>query len=210
MQKRKLLVFYGLCMLPVIVFGQYQLEKSILNPDIQHIQFRAAHVFKLEVKTHAKKEINISYALEGEYQQNFEFNIIEEGAKLFVDIRPHAMALFPNDKLGAHKVVVIAVELVMPEQKSLEVEGDYTDIWAQGNFKKIRLRLQDGSCFLGEINGIIEVLSQKGNISYTGKQKNIYANSSYGKLKGVFQNDPKSNIKLKTITGDIFIDKKIE
>lgn len=90
----------------------------------------------------------------------------------------------PNDKLSAHKVVSIALEISVPEYKNVDVFGTNTNLYAKGIYEDLNITLSDGRCNLENVSESVEVTTQKGDILLAAPSGNITAESVYGKVKG--------------------------
>ena len=119
------------------------------------------------------------------------------------------MPLFinPNDKLSAHKVVSIALEVTVPAYKSVDVFGTNTNLYASGAYRELNVALSDGRCTLENISESVQVTTQKGDIVLSTASGNIVAESVYGNLSKESIPSGDNQFVLKTIEGDIILKK---
>jgi len=189
--------------------AQKVVKKTIVDSTISSIQIDTANCFEVEVNTGSSDEIIVEAAIDGEYRRDLVLNVREEGTSVFVDAGFRQDFENPNDKLSAHKVVSIALAIKLPEHKIVRIFGTNTNVTNAGVYEDLKITLNDGTTYLNQVAGIVEVTSQSGNIFVESKSAEIYTKSKYGVINGDLI--PKGNNKyvLNTVTGNIHL-KRIE
>ncbi|WP_318310722.1 DUF4097 family beta strand repeat-containing protein [Flagellimonas crocea] len=203
---RTLLSLFVFSML-VPVHGQKLVRKAFIGPNTDAIQIDAQYCYKIDLKTASTNEVQVSASMEGEYAKDLLISIEQNGttARISADFQP--LFINPNDKLSAHKVVSIALEISVPEYKTVDVYGTNTNLYATGKFEDLSVILSDGRCTLEDVSGNTEVTTQKGDIWVTVPSGNIKAESAYGKVEKESIPFGDNQFVLKTVEGNIFLTK---
>ncbi|MCR9263793.1 MAG: DUF4097 domain-containing protein [Flavobacteriaceae bacterium] len=187
--------------------GQKLVKKAFVGPRTDYIQIDAANCYTLTLNTAPINEVNVSASIEGEYAKDLLVSIEEEGATVRVSSGFHPNFINPNDKLSAHKVISIALEITVPEYKNVSVFGTHSEVQVEGRYSDLNIKLSDGRCILKNVSEIVQVNTQNGDIWLTALSGNVMAESAYGEVE---QNQiPKGNHQyvLKTVEGNIHLRK---
>jgi len=192
-----------------MIFAQKVVKKSIVNSAISLIQIDVNNCFKIELETTDTDEILVEAFIDGEYTQDLELTVKEEGSTLVVDSDFSPTFVIPNDKLSAHKVVSIALKVLLPKYKNVTVFGASCNVTVTGKYENLKVSLNDGFCVLNEVSQNVEIITQSGDISVRSLKAKIMANSAYGTIEK--NNIPigDNHFKLRSTTGDIYL-KKME
>lgn len=189
--------------------AQKVVKKSIVDSSISSFQIDASNCFKINILTSDTDEVVVEATIDGEYRKDLLLNVNEEGSTVLVSAGFRPNFENPNDKLSAHKVVSIALEIQLPAQKNVRVFGTNSNIQATGAYEKLKITLNDGASNLKSVEGRAEVTTQSGDIIVETEAAEILSNSKYGKVD---ENQiPTGNNKytLNTVTGNILL-KRIE
>ncbi|WP_190810850.1 DUF4097 family beta strand repeat-containing protein [Flagellimonas sp. S3867] len=187
--------------------GQKLVKKALVNAQTHYIQIDSQFCYKVNLDTSATDEVTIEASMEGEYSKDLIIAIEEQGATLLISARFQPNFTNPNDKLSAHKVISIALDVKLPEYKDVYIYGTSSNVSANGKYKKLKVKLSDGRCQLNNVRETVEVTTQKGDITLTVPAGNIVARSTYGK---VFKEDipfGDNQFTLNTIEGKIHLKK---
>jgi len=145
--------------------------------------------------------------MDGEYHNDLQLKVKEKGNSLQVGAAFQANFIKPNDKLGAHKVVSIALHIQVPENKNVVLYGTSCNVSANGIYKNLNISLNDGQCFLGAISETTEVRTQSGDISLQSMAGTVEAESKYGIVSTNPIDKGDNSYTLKTVTGNIHLSK---
>lgn len=178
----KVVLLYIFCFALAVAHGQKLVSKVIANPENQYIFVDTKNCFEVTLKTWSEKKLEVKATIEGEYVKDLVVKIEEKGKDVFVSAGFLPNFINPNDKLSAHKVVSIALDISIPDNTNIQIFGTNTNIMASGNYKDLKVTLSDGHCSLKNILANAEVKTQKGNITLTTESGKILANSQYGKV----------------------------
>nr|WP_297782689.1 hypothetical protein [uncultured Allomuricauda sp.] len=182
-------------------------RKAFIGPRTETIQIDAQYCYRIDLKTTLSDEVEVSASMEGEYAKDLLISIKQSGTTAMISADFQPLFINPNDKLSAHKVVSIALEISLPEYKYVDVFGTNTNIYATGKYEDLNVTLSDGLCTLENVSESVEVTTQKGDILLTIPSGNITAESVYGKVEREAIPFGYNQFVLKTIEGDIFLTK---
>ena len=201
------LLFFVVFFTLVNIHAQKLVRKAFIDPRTETIQIDAQYCYRIDLKTASSNEVEISASMEGEYAKDLLISIEQSGTTAMISADFQPLFINPNDKLSAHKVVSIALEIRVPEYKYVDVFGTNTNLYATGKFEDLNITLSDGRCTLENVSESVEVTTQKGDIRVMAPSGNIVAESTYGNVeKGIIPFGYNQFI-LKTIEGDIFLTK---
>lgn len=198
-----LFVFFTL----VHAHGQKLVKKAFIGPRTETIQIDAQYCYRIDLKTASSDEVQVTASMEGEYAKDLVVSIKQSGTTAMISAGFQPLFINPNDKLSAHKVVSIALEISVPEYKNVNVFGTNTNLYATGKYKDLNVTLSDGRCALEHVSETVSVTTQKGDILLYVPSGDIVAESTYGKVEKEPIPFGDNQFVLKTIEGDIFLTK---
>lgn len=187
--------------------GQKLIRKSILNPESRSIQVDGKDCFQITLGTSKEKEIKVAASIEGEYQKDLVVKIEEDGSNLMIsaDFLPNFIA--PNDKLSAHKVLSIALNILLPEYCRVSVFGTNSKVNVTGKYRKLKISLDTGDCILDKVIEDVEVKTQKGAITIIAAKGKIEAASTYGIVETAKIPEGNPRYDLISVEGNIYLKK---
>ena len=191
----------------VSTVSQIQLEKTILDPSITLVQIDVTNCFEVVLETADVPEIQVAAQIEGEYSKDLELTVYEEGSTLMIGTGFRSNFINPNDKLSAHKVVSIALHIILPNGKNVAIFGTNSSVFASGDYSDLNIVLSDGLCELQKVSTVVQVKTQSGDILLSTKSGEVKAHSKYGNV--ISDRIPKGDNQfiLSTVTGNIEISK---
>ena len=189
------------------MMSQIHVEKTFLDPSITLVQIDVKNCFEVVLETADIPEIQVKAIIEGEYSKDLEITIHEEGSTLMIGAGFRSDFINPNDKLSAHKVVSIALHIVLPYEKNVAVFGTNSRVLVTGEYSDLNIVLSDGLCELQKVSTVVQVKTQSGDILVSTKSGEVKAHSKYGNL--ISDRIPKGDNRftLSTVTGNIEITK---
>ena len=203
----KTLCFFLGFFVAVQLQSQKLVKKALVNAQTEYIQIDSEFCYQVNLYTSKVKEVIVEASIEGEYAKDLIVSIEEQGINMEISARFQPNFTNPNDKLSAHKVISIALDVTLPEYKNVYVFGRNSNLNASGNYKKLKVKLSDGRCSLYNVNEMVEVTTQKGDILLTTPSGNINAKSTYGKIFSEDIPDGDNQFTLNTIEGEIHLKK---
>jgi hypothetical protein len=188
--------------------AQNILEKKLRADGIETILIDGNQIFKISVSTSKTDYIIIKSTLDGEYQNQFQIVSEDANDKLKLRLERMGFTIIADDKRNAHKVIAATLYLEIPEYLSLQISSDIGSADLSGNFDALSIELLQGHCeVIGEIrNATINTI--EGNIKVVTQSANIDANSNNGNVTLDAFSRSSSLWKLRTINGDITVEKQ--
>lgn len=190
-----------------LLAAQKVVKKSIIDSEITAISIDAKNCFELSLKTAKNEEMVLEAAIEGEYKKDLVLITEQEGNTIQVSSGFRPIFKNPNDKLSAHKVISIALQVTLPEYKSVTVYGTNCNVTAQGTYRNLKVTLDDGMCTLDQVSESAEVNTQSGDIDIKTAKAKIEATSRYGSIKSDTIPSGADEYKISTVTGEVRINK---
>ena len=186
-----------------IGYAQTIVEKTVINPNLTFIEIDAANCFDILMETTKGDQMNVTARIDGQYQNDLELKVTEKGSTLHIGAGFNPDFNRPNDKLSAHKVVSIALQIKIPQGKRVVLNGTSCNVSIEGAYANVDISLNDGQCELKQVSANATVRTQSGDISVIGRNATITAQSKYGKVSqnGIPIGD--NRYILKTVTGNI-------
>lgn len=197
------LLFFSFQILP----AQKVVKKSIVNSEIAVINIDVTNCYKLALDTDVGNEMVLEATIDGEYKNDLMLNSKQEGHTIHVSSGFQSIFKNPNDKLSAHKVISIALKIYIPENKSVVVYGSNCNVSVAGNYRKLKITLNDGLCILNNVSESVTVMTRSGDISAYTKGAEVKANSKYGNVQSDEIPAKDDRYDLTSITGNISIRK---
>ena len=192
-----------------MTYAQKMVKKSIVNSSISFVQIDASNCFEIVMETAKTNEMIIEAFIDGEYKKDLELIVKEDGSTLMVSSDFNTNFINPNDKLSTHKVISIALKIKLPEYKNVMVYGTSCNVAIEGNYKNLKVTLDDGRCYLTQVSQICEITTQSGDIIVSSSKGRIIATSAYGDVQENQIPVGDDHFTLRSTTGNIHL-KKIE
>lgn len=189
--------------------AQKLVKKTVLKDEVSKIQIDVGNCFEIDLGTSDSQELIVEAQIDGEYKKDLLLNITEQGATIGISAAFQPNFINPNDKLSAHKVISIALKVLVPKHKLVHVFGTHCNVSATGVYDLLRVSLNDGRCDLIEVSENVEVITQSGSISATYEEAKVMAQSKYGRIMGPDSDSGNGQYDLRTVTGNILL-KRVE
>lgn len=199
--------FMVLFLMTTLLTAQKVVKKSIINTSISAIQIDASNCFDINIENTDSDILIVSAIIDGEYKNDLVLNVKEEGTTVLVSAGFQPNFKNPNDKLSAHKVVSIALNIRVPKYKNVIVFGTSCNVAVNGIYEKLKVTLNDGTCSFFNVYGSVGVSTQSGNILIESEAATIDCKSKYGIVDGELIPNNENQYYLRTITGDILLNR---
>jgi len=176
-----------------------------IDDTVSHLIFDLDNVFTIKLSSTKSNKVIIKAISEGEYANHFVINKKQENHTLYVS--GNIAFTFPNnqDKLSAHKVHAIAVEIFVPEHLRTLISSDIGNTSITGGYVSLGTNLHSGDCYLNNVSGDFDIKTVDGDISLTTNSGVINAISKTGTITQEVLPNGKSSFELKTAKGNINI-----
>ena len=149
---------YGFC------FGQKIIQKEFDAKEVHTLSIEDDAIFKITVISSESRKIRMLLHVSGEYSENI---VVEEkfiNGSLFLSTGFNPFFVLENDKLAAHKVMALQMEIFVPSNISITVKSKLATVNTTGKFKKLAIVLENGSCVLTDFSGNAHIKSTNGDI----------------------------------------------
>ena len=187
--------------------AQKIVKKSIVDSGTSLVQIDAKNCYRIALSTANGDEVIVEAVIDGEYKKDLLLNMHKEGGTLEIGTGFQPNFRNPNDKLSAHKVISITLNIVLPENLAVRVFGTNCNIEATGKYKNLNVTLDDGYCHLYNISEVANIVTQSGEIHVRGSEGSFRATSKYGTIVKEEIPDGHNRFFLTTTTGHIKIKK---
>ena len=189
-------------------FSQKKTEHVIsIDDSVTHLMFDLDNVFTIKLSSTKSNQIFIKAISEGEYANHFVISKKRKNKTLHISGNIAFTFLNNQDKLSAHKVHAIAVEIIVPEHLQTFVSSDIGNVSTSGGYNSLATNLLSGDCYLNDVSGNFEIKTVSGDIYLTTKNGVISTESKSGVIIQEKIPKGKSTFFLKTAKGNIKIAK---
>ncbi|WP_152975590.1 hypothetical protein [Lacinutrix himadriensis] len=182
-------------------------EKTFSEGDISTISINGKNVFKITVDAKPVHEITVHSRVEGENNENIVLVTETKNSNLYIAIKQQPLFVDANDKLSAHKVISVEINLVIPEYLSMGINLYESDLIVNGNYKSVSVNSDSGNCFFNAFYGDAKIYTRDGNIAVQTNKANISATSKNGDIKQEEIDSGSHEIIIKTINGNVTVSK---
>jgi len=192
---------------PSTTFAQKKLFKEYDVGSTHTLYIDSDEIFQIKVTTSQTDKIEIYTQIEGEtFESTLLHTVLKDGTLKITTGRTPDFIPF-NDKLSAHKVLSIVLDITLPEGLTLDVYSTLASVEVQGAYNQIRVNLEKGRCYLSSFRfrESVYINTISGNIDLETKNVNIDAQSRNGTVvipKGM---TGAKTLYLQSIDGDITV-----
>lgn len=191
-------------MLPLWLFAQKRGEQIVDAQDIQSIHINSDLIFKIKISAQPTDKIILNTIIDGETSTStlVHVNIADTRLEITTGRLPDYSPF--NDKLSAHKVLSIELDLIIPQNLSVNIRSTLAEVTLAGHYKDVAIGLGRGG-FIGEDlrfrESVITTIS--GNISLLLSKATVVASSRNGTAQIDFSLKAGPSCILQSIYGDI-------
>lgn len=196
--------FFLLMLLPgFTAIAQKHSTHVIEAGDLEKIILSSDEIYKIKLSTHPGTEIRITTDTEGEYYDDINLDVERRSQTLFLNSRFREILQSGYDKLSAHKVFSMEVELEIPEDMEVEVNSNVASVFLTGSYDSVLIQLKTGSCYFEDFEGTAVVNTYEGNILGSARNFTSEANSRHGQVEVSKNSHGIHKMVLTSINGDI-------
>lgn len=172
---------------------------------IESIDILTNEVFRITITATNTDRIRLFTHSEGEYyNQILVLTKVDQGNLSITTSYPQELT-GGFDKLSAHKVFSLELELEVPEDLEISVESNIASLITSGGFKQLTANLKDGYCDLKDFSGNATINTYDGNIRMETTSGIVDAASRNGTVEIPEHLAGRNPIKLKSIDGNILV-----
>lgn len=183
--------------------AQKETEQVLDVENIEKILLQSDEIYKVTVRTAPVQKISIKSRADGEYFNNISLDAEVAGERLILKSRFREILQSGFDKLSAHKVFAMEVELLIPEGLEVEINSNVASVYLSGYYDRVFVQLKGGSCYLNDFTGDAVINTFDGNITVDTSAAIIEAESRHGKVEIPIISSGIHSISLHSINGNI-------
>jgi len=184
--------------------AQKTIQKEFSSEGIKTLSIKDDAIFKITVHASEEKSIKLAVHISGEHSENVivEENVTENTLSLKTDFSPFFLP--EDDKLAAHKVMAVEVDLTIPQTISLEIKSKLAAVTAEGKIYELAVSIEDGTCVLTNFTGNAHLKTTDGNIRVRATSTvSGQATSTHGTVENKLGGKGKFLVEAESINGDI-------
>lgn len=206
MELKRILIL--ICVFTTALVAAQRDTREIINAEkIERIHIKSDEVYLINITTSENDQIVISTHSEGEYYNEIALETSVNNEELIINTSYPRELTSGYDKLSAHKVFSLEIQLEIPEGMEVTVNSNIASLQSTGKFKSIFAELKQGYCKLLNFSGTAVINTFSGYILVETKSGLIDAKSRNGKVEIPDFLSGRNSIKLTSIDGDIKVRK---
>lgn len=185
-------------------YAQKIMEKSWDASSVERLEIISDEVYLITIVSGATERIDVRTKVEGEHNENVVLLVSEENKTLSLSSGFTPYFVMQNDKLAAHKVISIEMEIRVPSNLEILVKGAMVSVETKGSFSELKLELRNGNCVLNDFKGNAQLNSRNGNITVFAKETGVLnVKSKNGSIKNELPKEAHFLINAESVNGDI-------
>ena len=188
-----------------LFYGQKHTVDQLELAGLKGIFINSDQIFKVNVSASDTNDVVISSGIEGETYESVLINTRVENDLVVITVGRTPDFEAYDDKLAAHKVMSVELEITMPENLDLWVDSSLASVNASGSYKYVNINLSGGDCHLLDFTGDGVINTNRGNIVVKTMSSSIQAHSRHGKLLIDEIELPLHRLELTSIDGNITV-----
>jgi len=185
-------------------FAQKIIERSWNSKTIERIEIISGPIFNIRIISEATEKILVITKIEGEHYENVVLEGLEKNKTLSLAMGYTPYFIMANDKLAAHKMISIEMEIHLPKNLEVVVKASIASLETVGVFKTVHATLDNGNCVLTNFKGDATIHTKNGNITvYAQETVSAVAKTKRGKLINQLPKTGVFLINATSVNGDI-------
>jgi hypothetical protein len=144
--------------------GQKRMEKIVSNQDISTLVIEGANFSEIHIAAKDVPTIHLIATIAGETFENVLLTTKQETSVFKIGLGYTPFFIPDNDKLAAHKVMSIRLDMVVPEGMDLQVLSTSAHVSFEGAFGIVIAQGGDGNYTLLDFEGSGTIITKKGDI----------------------------------------------
>ena len=152
------------------------------NADIEIIELDLDRHVQLSISTTSENKVFAQNTQTGEYRNAVVLSTKKVGNTMYITDPIHPVFHFPQDKLGAHKIIDGTATVQIPENKVLVINATSCDLNISGTYKSVYVNIQSGNCSLHHLKGDLKFISVYADIKGDLARYAIKASSRSGSI----------------------------
>lgn len=202
-------LFVMVVFVSTVCSAQKQLMQSYSNPEISGVYINSNEVFEIRLNAQPVSGITVTTLIEGEtFESSLLQTVVEDGILKITTGRTPDFVPY-NDKLSAHKVLSIVLEITVPEGLDIDIYSTLASVDGKGKFGKVQMNLGRGGCRLEEFRfrESAQINTLTGSINIATETTSVIAQSRNGVVVIPKGFPVGKDLTLQSIQGDITVRK---
>ncbi|MCP9199412.1 hypothetical protein MKO06_05810 [Gramella sp. GC03-9] len=191
----------------IMAHAQRETMETIDARNIKILRIATDEVYQIKLLASKTSDISIKTRSEGEYFRDIYLDTSIKDGVLKINSRYPQRLAGGYDKLSAHKVFSMEVEIEVPEGLEISITSNLASVIATGNFESIQADLKQGYCKLLNFSGSARINTYSGDILVEAHSGKIEATTRNGKLVLPDFLPGQMPLRLTSIDGDIQVRK---
>lgn len=184
--------------------SQKLVEKQLDAARFERLIITSDLINTLTITSEATNQIRIVNKTVGENYENLIVTTSEENKTLKIGASYSPFFIAENDKLAAHKVMSVDIELIIPNFLYVEVNTSIASIVITGNYSNFHAYLENEDCQLDNFSGNASIKTKRGNIRVHAKENvSGRAFSTNGSVENYLPGRAKYTVIAESRDGDI-------
>ena len=185
--------------------AQTQVTKTIAAAQLTNVAIAVDNIAALTVTTYSGTHIVVEATFEGEYSNDLLITARQAQNKLTLGVQFSPLFEGYNDKLSAHKVVAVQLQVKIPKDKLVSVFGEQCKVTASGVFQFLQVDLHDGNVLLQDYVGEAAITTYNAPIQLSNTAEPLSATAAHGNILGVYTQNKSPRLVLKSYYGNIYL-----
>ncbi len=186
-------------------FGQVQWNKTLKDLDLRGITIDMRFIQGLTLSTHRSEDVLLNTQSEGEYQ--LQYVVVTQHENHWLTVYPQRAPSFNsyNDKLSAHKVIAMNLEIRVPESIKVEIEANQGKLNVSGLYRELYIQLDEGSLKMSHIAEQSTIKTKGASVYLNIDSGTVETKSKKGKVVGFIAPNQNYHYDISSQYGPIFL-----
>lgn len=163
--------------------AQKRVVKTLLEPEIRDIAIDGSQCFAISLETARTDRVTVEASMEGEYQSEVVVQTENAGSTLMIRTGFTPGFDYPNDKLGAHKVLSVRLRVVLPEGQRVRLTAGRCQVEAAGRYDSLDVHIESGGCRMEHRATTTRVRTFSAPITARVRAGEVSAESRHGRVR---------------------------
>ncbi|MCG9971305.1 hypothetical protein [Christiangramia crocea] len=186
-----------------LALAQRDTEEKIDAGNIKTIRIDADEVYRIRLTTTEVSTITLRTHSEGEYYDDIILDTSLKGDEFRLSSRYPEILSGGYDKLSAHKVFSLEIELEVPKGMEVIIKSNLASVIVKGDYESVYADLKQGYCHLLSYSGSAVINTYSGDIYVETTSGLIEARSRNGEVNIPEFLPGRKPLRLTSIDGDI-------
>ncbi len=161
-------LFVPLCFIFLNILNatsQKLIHREWARADIGKVRIEDDGLYRITIKSGNFKAIEAFLHVSGEYESSIVLEARLNKGELLITSDYSPFIERPNDKLAAHKVMALEMEINIPAELEVEVQSALASVFVSGSFPRLFISLENGNLTATSFRGNALAQTIWGNIN---------------------------------------------